>query len=90
MVGNAGDRWRRARRIIDKAKQFGEELGSRMSVTSPVEDASEPSRTETCLLGSRDLLECESATVSGRAFLCRLVENLLEGIEEIQVAHNAQ
>ncbi len=40
VVGNECDRWRHARRIIDKAKQFGEELGARIPVTAPVKDAS--------------------------------------------------
>lgn len=39
VVGNECARWRHARRIIDEAKQFGEELGSRLPVTAPVEDA---------------------------------------------------
>jgi len=40
VVGYECDRWRHARRIIDEAKQFGEELGSRLPVTAPLEDAS--------------------------------------------------
>ena len=39
VVGYECDRWRHARRIIDEAKQFGEELGSRLPVTAPLEDA---------------------------------------------------
>lgn len=39
VVGNECDRWRHARRIIDEAKQFGEEIGSRIPVTAPVQDA---------------------------------------------------
>ena len=39
VIGNECDRWRHARRIIDEAKQFGEELGSRIPVTAPVENA---------------------------------------------------
>jgi hypothetical protein len=38
-VGNECSRWRHARRIIGEAKQFGEELGSRIPVMAPVEDA---------------------------------------------------
>ena len=37
VVGNECDRWRHARRIIDEAKQFGEELGSKIPVTEPIE-----------------------------------------------------
>lgn len=40
VVGNECDRWRHAHRIIDKARQFREELGSRIPVTAPAEDAS--------------------------------------------------
>lgn len=40
VVGYKCDRWRHARRIIDEAKRFGEELGSRLPVTGPLEDAS--------------------------------------------------
>ncbi len=39
VVGNECDRWRHARRIIDEAKQIGEELSSRLPVTAPVENA---------------------------------------------------
>ena len=39
VVGNECDRWRHARRIIDEARQFGEDIGSRIPVTAPVEDA---------------------------------------------------
>ena len=39
IVGYKCDRWRHARRIIDEAKQFGEELGSRLPATAPLEDA---------------------------------------------------
>ncbi|NIM71731.1 MAG: hypothetical protein GTO67_03670 [Gammaproteobacteria bacterium] len=35
VFGNECDRWRHARRIIDEARQFGEELGSKISVTAP-------------------------------------------------------
>jgi len=40
VVGYECDRWRHARRIIDEAKQFGEELGGRLPESAPVEDAS--------------------------------------------------
>jgi hypothetical protein len=39
VIGNECDRWRHARRIIDEARQFGEELGSRIPVTAPVENS---------------------------------------------------
>ena len=39
LIGNECDRWRHARRIIDEAKQFGEELGSKIPVTPPIEHA---------------------------------------------------
>ncbi len=34
------DRWRHARRIIDETKRLGEEFGSRLPVTAPLENAS--------------------------------------------------
>lgn len=39
LIGNECDRWRHARRIIDEAKALGQELGSRIPATAPVEDA---------------------------------------------------
>jgi hypothetical protein len=39
VLGNECDRWRHARRIIDEAKQFGEELGSKIPVTAPAGNA---------------------------------------------------
>ena len=35
VVGNECDRWRHARRIIDEATRFGEELGSKIPVSAP-------------------------------------------------------
>lgn len=40
VVGYECDRWRHARRFIDEAKQFGKEIGARLPVTAPLEDAS--------------------------------------------------
>ena len=39
LIGNECDRWRHARRIIDEAREFGEELGSKIPVTPPIEHA---------------------------------------------------
>jgi hypothetical protein len=39
VVGYECDRWRHARRIIDEAKQFGEEIGSKIPVAPPPGDA---------------------------------------------------
>jgi hypothetical protein len=39
VVGYECDRWRHARRIIDEAKQLGEDIGSKIPVTAPLEDA---------------------------------------------------
>lgn len=39
VVGNECDRWRHARRIIDEARQFGEELGAKIPVTAPSESS---------------------------------------------------
>lgn len=40
VVGYECDRWRHARRIIDGAKQFGEEIKARLPNAAPVEGAS--------------------------------------------------
>jgi hypothetical protein len=39
VVGYECDRWRHARRIIDEAKQIGEDIGSKFPGTAPLEDA---------------------------------------------------
>lgn len=39
VIGNECDRWRHAHRIIDEARRFGEELGARIPVTAPAENA---------------------------------------------------
>jgi hypothetical protein len=39
VVGYECDRWRHARRIIDEAAQLGEDIGSKITVTAPLEDA---------------------------------------------------
>jgi hypothetical protein len=40
LIGYECDRWRHAHRIIDEAKEFGEELRARLPKGAPVEDAS--------------------------------------------------
>jgi hypothetical protein len=40
VVGNECDRWRHARRIIDEAKRFGEELGSKIPMSASSESPS--------------------------------------------------
>ena len=39
LVGHECDRWRHARRIIDEAKQLGEEIGANIPEAPPLEDA---------------------------------------------------
>jgi hypothetical protein len=40
LIGYECDRWRHAHRIIDEAKQLGEEIKARLPEAAPVEDAS--------------------------------------------------
>lgn len=39
VVGHQCDRWRHARRLIDEARRIGDDIGSRLPETPPLEDA---------------------------------------------------